>query len=80
MTKLPREFFQLVTKVTVVRLLGGTDHIMLEIPSLPSPYPEISESYTTNFTVEVRRGLAEEWLTAIGYTGDLSVVGPASKV
>lgn len=77
--KLPPEFFKLVSKVTVVRLIGGADYIMFEIPSLLSPYPELDIAepggYPTSFKLEVRRGYATEWLLSSGYTGPYTVVG-----
>lgn len=77
--QLPPEFFKLVSKVTVVRLVGGADYIMFEIPSLSSPYPELDKQepgiYPASFKIEVRRGYAPEWLLSVGYTGPYTIVG-----
>ena len=78
MNTLPTEFFKLVSNVTIVRFVSGVDHVSFELPTLPSPFPELNRKnpgcFPTTLMVELRRGFAEEWLSTCGYTGPLILI------
>ena len=73
---------QTVEKVTVVRCSGCTDRVSFTLePAAPSPFPEMEAlepgNYRATLSLEVRRGYAEEWLSAafgLG-PGDYEVIG-----
>jgi hypothetical protein len=54
-----------VTKIVIVRDVG-TDKISFSFDGAPSPFPEMDlqepGKYEPHYTIEVRRGYAEEWL------------------
>lgn len=54
-----------VTKVEVLRNVGGTDIISFYIDA-PTPFPELG--YEAVVEIKTRRGYAEEWLSKIGVT------------
>jgi len=64
---------QLVNKITILRLEGGTDTILLQCNSLDSPFPELNKQapgdYPTCLRQECRRGYAETWLSNVGFGG-----------
>ena len=63
---------QLVNKIIIIRT-EGTDTVLLQCPSLDSPFPELDKQspgdYLTCLRQECRRGYAETWLSNVGFGG-----------
>jgi hypothetical protein len=72
------KFLSSATSITILRI-EGTDTIQFFFEGAPSPYPELAAEQPNGyngviFSVETRRGYAEEWLKVNKFVGKVQLI------
>jgi len=73
-----KEFLRSATSITILRI-EGTDTIQVFFEGAASPYPELAAQQPNEykgvvFSVETRRGYAEEWLKVNHFSGKVRLI------